>query len=297
MSFQITEAFVKDFRSGITLRSQQEFSRLRGCVRVEGGITGTEASFDHVSNRRPSKRTSRHGDTVLSDTPHDRRWVELNVYDDADMVDKPDLVRTLTDPTNVYSRSMAAGFGRLYDEVIMDAAISDSQKIGVDGASTVAFDADPAYSSILGFNGGAGVALALSHLQEVKEGFDSREQPTRRFWAVNARFIRSLMVLDEVENFDFNTMKVLAEGEMNSYMGFEWKRVEDPILKLSPGSTGRQTIAWAEDSLLLGLGMDVSASIDRRPDKNNSTQVFYSADFGGARMEDKSVMMFVHDPT
>ncbi len=287
MSFQITEAFVTSFREGMTLHSQQDMSRLRGRVRVESSIKGTEESYDWVGKRRPTKRTSRHGDTKLSDTPHDRRWVVMDVYDDADLIDKPDMVRTLTDPTNSYTRTMAAGFGRLIDEVIMDAADA-SAKTGVKGAGAAA-SLDAAHTIAVGTSG-----LDLAKITEASRKLNSAEMDDDRHWAITARQLEDLLGITEIVNSDFNTVKALTSGRVDNFMGFNFVRVEDPILKLD-GSSDRKTVCWTREGLLIGFGSDVSASIDRRPDKNNSWQVMYSADFGAVRMEDTALLVVMCD--
>ena len=286
MSFQITEAFVKSFRDGLTHRAQQMESRIRGLVRVETGITGTEESYDHVGKRRPTQRESRHADTNLSDTPHDRRWVELYVWDDADLIDKPDKVRTLTDPTNSYSQAMAQGFGRLIDEIIMDAA-GDSAKTGVAGAGSEALPA-AAKQAV------AGAGMTLAKILWAKRTLDGAEEGDDRTWAVTARQVDDMPNIAEIKSSDYNTDKALAKGRMGSYAGFNWVRVESPILKLN-ASSDRITYAWCKNCLLFGVGSDVEADIGIRRDKNNSTQVFYSADFGAVRMSDTGVVQVICD--
>lgn len=286
MSSQITEAFVKDFRDGITLRAQQMESRIRPFVRNEGAISGTEASFDHVGKRRPTRRTSRHGDTVLSDTPHDRRWVTLAVFDDADLIDDPDKVRTLTDPTNSYSRTMAAGFGRLYDEIIMDAA-GGTAKTGVDGTTTGSLDSTTNSGSDTTNNG-----MVLLKMTETKHSLASKEHSNDLHWAVTAKQIENMLNITELTSNDYAAVKALVQGEVDSFMGFMFHRVEDPILKLggSDPTNDRTTFAWARENLLIGFGRDTTADIGPRRDKNNSVQVFYSADFGAVRMDDGGVV-------
>jgi hypothetical protein len=285
MSQQITEAFVKQFRDGITLRAQQMESRLRGAVRTET-VSGTSASFDFIGSRTPAKRQSRHADTVLSDTPHDRRWVEMSVYDDADLIDKPDLVRTLTDPTNTYTKSMAAGFGRKIDQVII-AGATGTTKTGVDGAGTSTAPTQDKIEPNL--DGTAAGIIGLGSMRVMKKLFDQAEQSPNRHWAMDAVAFDGLLQDDgKLTNADYNSVKVLVQGEVNSFMGFEWHRVESPIL--SGDGVDNFTVAWVPEAIVLAFGADVQASIDRRPDKNNSMQIFYSADFGAARLDDNGVI-------
>ena len=280
MSQQITEAFVKQFRDGITLRAQQMESRLRGSVRSET-VSGTSASFDFIGSRSPAKRQSRHADTVLSDTPHDRRWVEMSVWDDADLIDKPDLVRTLTDPTNSYTKAMAAGFGRKIDEIILRGAIGIT-KTGVDGAGTA-----PALTKQEP-DGGPGGVILLDDMRAQKLSFDQNEQAPNRHWVVTSKELDGFLGIGEsVTSADYNTVKVLVQGEINSFMGFEWHRVESPVVEVDTGDN--ITVIYVPDAVILAFGADVQASMDRRPDKNNSMQIFYSADFGAARLDDNGV--------
>lgn len=291
MSFQITEAFVEQFRSGLTHRAQQMESRLRSRVTVDSGIVGTSASRDYVGTRRPAKRVNRHGDTVLRDTPHDRRWVDINVYDDADLIDDPDKVRTLTDPTNAYSVAMARGFGREID-VISVLGMLGITRTGVDGAGS---STSPTTVITEGSAHGSGGEVEFEDLVDMKRIFDSREQPEMRHWAVTAQQVEDLMLEDKVQSSDYNAVRVLASGMMNSYMGFDWIRVESPILPLNAAGTRRRTVVWVTEAVWLAFGADVTASIDRRPDKNNSTQVFYSADLGAARLDDNGVVEREYD--
>ncbi len=74
MSTQVTTAFVQQFSSNIALLAQQRGSILRGAVREES-VTGEKAFFDQVGSVAAVKRTTRHGDTPLVETPHSRRMV------------------------------------------------------------------------------------------------------------------------------------------------------------------------------------------------------------------------------
>src|SRR5210317_473601 len=107
MSAQVSEHFVQQFTDGITHLAQQEMSRLRGAVDVDPSIVGDRKFYNQLGATTMKKRTSRHGDTEYTDTPHHRRMLTLESYDNADLVDTDDKVQMLTDPTNSYSQSFA----------------------------------------------------------------------------------------------------------------------------------------------------------------------------------------------
>jgi|TARA_R110000772_G_scaffold13071_1_gene39057 hypothetical protein len=84
MSTQITTAFSQQFSTNVQLLSQQMGSILRAAVSEES-VTGEKAFFDNVGSSAAVKRTSRHQDTPLVETPHDRRMVTLETYEWADL--------------------------------------------------------------------------------------------------------------------------------------------------------------------------------------------------------------------
>jgi len=84
MSTQITTAFSQQFSTNVQLLSQQMGSILRAAVSEES-VSGEKAFFDNVGSSAAVKRTSRHQDTPLVETPHDRRMVTLETYEWADL--------------------------------------------------------------------------------------------------------------------------------------------------------------------------------------------------------------------
>src|SRR3989304_4440327 len=111
MSFEITEAFVKQFNSTVYHLSQQKGSRLMGLVRQETQ-KGKEQYFDRIGQVVAQKKVSRHSDTPLIDTPHSRRRVTLVDYEHADLVDDADKIKMLIDPTSDYAQAFMWAFGR-----------------------------------------------------------------------------------------------------------------------------------------------------------------------------------------
>ena len=98
--------------------------------------------------------------------------------------------------------------------------------------------------------------------------------------------ISDLLNITEVTSSDFNTVKALANGEINSFLGFNFIVSN----RLSKSSTTRSCIAYAQDGIALGVGKDVNARIDERSDKSYATQVYYCMSIGATRMEEAKVV-------
>ena len=86
---------------------------------------------------------------------------------------------------------------------------------------------------------------------------------------------------------DFNTVKALAQGEISSFVGFNF--IVSNRLNTDSNSD-RQVIAFAQDGIKLAVGKEPAARIDERADKSYSTQVYYCQTIGATRMEEEKVV-------
>jgi hypothetical protein len=284
MSTQITTAFVQQFGSNVELLSQQMGSRLRSAISEES-VTGEKAFFDQIGSTAAQKRTSRHGDTPLMETPHSRRMVTMDEYEWADLIDAADKVRLLADPTSAYARSAANAMGRAMDDVIITAA-TGSASTGKSGSTSTAL---PAANIVAHGSADMTVAKLLS-AKEILDNADV-DPSIKRYIVVAPAQITALLGITSVTSSDFNTVKALAQGEVNSFLGFEFIT----STRLAVASSIRTCFAWAEDGIKMGVGKDIVSKIDERPDKSYSTQVYYCAQFGATRMEEDKVVSILCD--
>ena len=280
MSTQITTAFVNQFSANVQMLSQQMGSLLRNAVDTES-VNGEKAFFDQVGQAAAVLRTSRHADTPLVETPHTRRMVTMSDYEYADLIDDSDKVRLLVDPTSTYSRAAAAAMGRAMDDVIITAALGTSQT-GKDGSTSTTL---PAGQKIA--HGSAG--LTIAKLVSAKELLDaaSVDPSIPRHIIVSPKQISDLLNNTTVTSSDFNTVKALAQGEINSFVGFNF--IVSNRLNTDSNSD-RQVIAFAQDGIKLAVGKEPAARIDERADKSYSTQVYYCQTIGATRMEEEKVV-------
>ena len=280
MSSQITTAFVQQYSANIQMLSQQMGSLLRDKVRVES-VVGKNAYFDQVGSVTAQLKTSRHSDTPQIDTPHSRRRVSLADYEYADLIDQQDKVRLLIDPTSSYAQAAAFAMGRAMDDVII-AAATGTAFTGETGATSEA-----AQTAIAA----GGTGLTIAKLRTAKQTFDlaSVDPSIPRHIVVGPEQITNLLGTTEVTSSDFNTVKALANGEVNSFLGFNFTVSN----RLAKSGNDRTCIAFAQDGITLGIGKDVNARIDERADKSYATQVYYCMSIGATRMEQAKVLGIV----
>jgi hypothetical protein len=280
MSSQVTTAFVQQYSANIQMLSQQMGSLLRDKVRLES-VNGKNAFFDQVGAVTAQKRTSRHSDTPQIDTPHARRRVSLVDYEFADLIDDQDKVRLLIDPTSSYAQAAAFAMGRAMDDEIISAALGTSFTGETGSTSTVL----PSGQKL---GTGDTDGLTIAKLRSAKEILDaaSVDPSITRNIIVSPKQITDLLGTTEVTSSDFNTVKALASGDVNQFLGFNFIVSN----RLNATDSKRQCIAYAQDGIALGVGKDVTARIDERADKGYATQVYYCASFGATRMEEEKVV-------
>lgn len=292
MSFQITENFVQQYGTNFRMLYQQRLARLRPWCQIESGIVGQSKSVERMGKTEAYDITSRHADTKFVETPHSRRWIDLQDKGWADMVDKLDKVRLLADPTNGYAAQAVNALNRQTDDIIITAARGNAR-------TNVGLSVLPTTQKIA--VGGAN--LTLAKLLTTKEILDTNEvdddasmaadgqtanaQATRVF-VVNSRMLTNLYGTTEIKSVDYNSVKALCNGQIDTFLGFKFVRSER-LPKDGTATTG-YALAWARSCIALGIGQEISTSVDKRPDKNNAWQVFADMSLGATRLEDEGVV-------
>ena len=191
----------------------------------------------------------------------------------------------LVDPTSAYARNAAAAMNRAMDDVIIT-AMNASASTGVAGGTSTAL---PSTQKTATSNQSDG--LTIAKLLSAKKILDNNDiDPSRkRFIVCGPQQISDLLGTTSVTSADFNTVRALSTGEVNSFLGFEF--IMSTRLNFDATNTDdRLVFAYTEDAIKLGIGKDIKANISERADKSYSTQVYYCMSLGAVRMEEKAVV-------
>lgn len=310
MSFNVNTAFVQQYSTNVMMLLQQQGSKLRGAVqnmRFQGKAASVAEQFGSVS---PVRNQSRHSDTPLISTPHDKRWMYPNDYDWADLVDSQDKLRMLIDPTSSYAMAGAWAMGRAIDDEIIS-AFFNSNNTGENGTSATgtlySFNSN---SQSVGATVGASAAtgMNIAKLRRAKrilmEGLVDIDND-QLFAVISARQHDDLLNEAQAISLDYNTKPVLVDGKISAFMGINFI-----VSERIPGGSGFNTAinpsiatgstdgtyttgsrymipVFAKSGMAMGVWNDITTSIDRRADKRNSYQVYVTGTFGATRLEEK----------
>jgi hypothetical protein len=287
MSSTVTESMVQQFGTNYRILGQQKPARLLAFCQLEMGINGQSKSVERLGKTDAYDITSRQADTKYVDTPHSRRWIDLQDKGWADTIDELDKIRLIADPTSPYAMLGVAALNRAKDDII----IASARGIARTGSGTIAL---PAVQKIA--EGGTG--LTMAKLLATKELLDAAElddesQPdgqgnmvATRVLACSAKQLTNLYGTTEIKSIDYNTVKALAQGSIDTFLGFKFVRTE----RLAKTGTTRFALAMVKGCVAFGAGLDIRTSIDTLPGKNYTVQVYARESIGATRLEDEGIV-------
>ena len=278
----ITEAMVKQFGANVEFLVQQKGSRLRSAVRVETGIVGEDAFFEQLADTAAVKKTTRNADTPLVKSDHRRRRVSMFDFEWADLVDKQDKLKLIIDPENAYAINAAWAMGRAIDDEII-LSFNASASTGKTGSTSTPL---PSSQQVLP----AATGLTVDKLRQAKEILDSADvdPDEARFIVVAPAQMTDLLETTEVTSSDFNTVRALVQGQLDTFLGFKF--ITSNRLPANSTADGRLNFAWAMNGMLLAVAQDLQTRIEQRADKSFANQVYLSLGIGTTRMQEEKVV-------
>lgn len=288
MSFDVSTAFVQQYKTNVEMLLQQRGSKLRTAVMSDSYTGKAGKAVEQIGPVTAQKRTTRHADTPLISTPHDARWVFPTDYEWADLVDDQDKLKMLVDPSSAYAINGAMALGRAIDDEIILASFGDA-KTGEDGTTNTAFDTA---NQTVAVDAGAGAATGLNVAKLraakkilLKNEVDVDMDPLHM--AITAQQHDDLLNETQAISLDFNTKPVLVDGKISAFMGFNFIHTE----KLeTDGSGHRRNPVWAKSGVHLGIWNDIETDVGPRRDKRNAVQVMVKGTFGATRLEEGKVV-------
>lgn len=259
---------------------QQTKCRLDSFIEFED-FMGERKRFDRTAAQTSQRRTERKGPTRISDVEDDSRWAHRATYDLANLLDADDAknLAPLVLPTSQYVKDHASAYNRDTDDVAWGAA-SGAVITGELGTTSTAFPVGQAIAA-----GGTGLTLAkLLAANEIMEDADM-EDNMPRVLCVTAAQLTNLLNTTQVTSADYNTVKALAGGQIDSFMGFKFVKIK----RLPLVGTTRTCVGWAKGAIKVMRG-EKKSMIDIRADLSHATQIRSEWHLGATRIHDEAVV-------
>jgi len=264
-------------------------------------VTGDTMYVERIGPKDAQLRGARHGATPISDADHTRRKLTMADYVvPADIIDKPDKLKMLIDPQSAYVQNQTFSLNRQIDDCII-AALFGAAYGGHEGGTTIN-NYDVGECRLVESSGVIVTAgsdwsdtvetdLTIAKLLTCKELLDDAEidDERQRYFLTNPHNINALLNTTEVKSADYNTVKALAQGQIDTFMGFKFiKSTRLPADDTDTGAT--KCAAFAQDAIVLAIAEEPNVNVDLRPDLLNSIQVFSTLSIGATRVEGPAVV-------
>jgi len=294
MSDTIEVARVQGFAASVHHLSQQNQSLLEGRVRMHQAV-GKIEYFDRLSPSNMIQVTTRHGDTVWNDIAHTRRAAVKLDYSWSQPVDEEDELELIIDPVGEYAIAASAAVGRRIDTTIVN-ALNGTALTGEAGAGSQALPA----GQIVNSGGTTQLTLAaISSGMQIVYDTGAMITPNDVTFVHHPAGLKHIIDDTPAGAFassDFSSGGVMHAGQVRNYLGMLWVMLPDLVNNTgfgvlpNPATDNVRCFIFHRNALGLAVWNRVSASIDKRPDKNNTTQVLVKTSIGAVRVEDELVV-------
>lgn len=289
MSINVTEHFVKQYSTNVSLLLQEFGPKLRPYV-TSGQHVGKQASpVNQIGAVAMRKVTSRFTPKERTDAPYARRWVFPTDYTLDQQLDSFDQLKMITDPKGPYAQNAMLAAGRAIDDALIEAALGDA-KTGEEGNGTEAFDTSN-FSVPANFGASADVGLTVKKMIEVNRMFraanvDIDMDPVT--YIISPQQEADLLNQVEVVSTDYNDRPVLVDGRVKRFLG------SNIIVSNRLGLVNtdeRACIAFVKSGLYLGVWKDIEADAHPRHDlEGDPWELTTKLSIGATRLEQGKVI-------
>ncbi len=258
---------------------QQEASRFEKYVTVETGLSGKMVTFDQYGLLHFDEKVLRMRETELDEAPTIRRVLYPRIFTKAVGFDEYDAKKlvNMDVPISKTIEGLRAAAGRCMDDTMMY-AFSFANYTGENGTVSVPFSAKQVIAKDYVEEGTAApsnltvakLRKALAMLQKSEAwSEDRRAYGDELVLACTSSQIASLLREPEISSYDFNSVRALVEGRVDTFLGFRIIRSE-----LVPIDNGvRSCLAWVKSKALLGIWDDFKVKISVRDDLDETLQI------------------------
>ena len=265
----------------------QKRSRLMMCCKqVAEYVAGATFHWDAIGQVPSQRKEGRYAPTPVNPAPHFRR-LGFRYTDQTNVpVATQDLRRMVADPKSDYVEEVRRTHGRSFDDDIIG-TLGGVAMVKDEVANTVTEVPLPASQIIP--HGGSGLTKAklitAREILDANEVGDIMENP--RYWPVSSKQVTDLLNITEVGSADYNTVKVLVDGKVATFMGFKFI----PLERLRADGNVRLNYAFTADAIRYGGDEDLKKlRINEMPEHSYDYSVYAEWELGSLRTNEKRVV-------
>ncbi len=304
---ELKAIYATTYANNVYNMAQQQGSLLYGHV-THIDMKGEKRTIERAHPTKAVRFEGTAGDTPNIQTKFSRRILYAHQYHWGEMLDwtEEQGMNPIVDPTGPITMNGAYAMGRCLDEIIISrglngisyeltetgGVVSDETPVELPASQKVAASYRDA-----GESGTGNTGLTLSKLIKARSILGKSMIPMNMpgqevCFAVCQSQLDDLLKSDKVQSSEYNTIRALVTGEIDTFMGFKFIKMAEDLLPLAEdGASGvRSCFAWLRSNVVMAEPQAVSTTINTRPDKCNAWQVYSKLKAGSTRYEDGGVV-------
>lgn len=252
MSKNLTNAAVTEFDSEVK-HEYQGSGNLRNTVSIRTNVTGEAYKFTRMGKGLANQKATQ-ADVTPMDISHARQTADMENWNAPEYTDIFDQAEVNFDEKQELAKTIAKAISRREDQLIIDAMAV------VSFAATN--DEDPNTGRV--FDDSATTNFTLTLIRSAAGHLDDIEsEPEDRHLVLRALALQKLLEDTTVTSSDFNTIKALVSGDLDTYMGFKFHKIGTRKEGGLPGvAADRVAFAYHKASVGIAIGIDMKTTID-----------------------------------
>ena len=253
MSISLSNAFVTLFDAEVK-QAYQGQAKLVPAVRQRRGVEGSVVKFPKVGKGVATIRVPQTDVTPLN-VGFSSVTLTLSDFNAAEYSDIFSQAKVNFDERQELVQVVAGAMGRRQDQMILDALNASSTSLTV--ANSI---------------GGSTTNMNIAKLREAKRLMDKNNvPPDGRNIIIHGNGLANLLSETSVTSSDFNSVKALVQGEINTYLGFTFHVLGDRSEGGLPidASLDRTCYAFHKDAIGYGEGIAMRTEINYIAEKTS----------------------------
>ena len=251
MAVGISNAFVQLFDAEVK-QAYQASRMLAGITRERMNVEGNQVKFPKIGKGTATVRVPQTDVTPLN-VSYSQVTASMSDFIAAEYSDIFSQAKVNFDERRELVQVVGNAIGRRMDQITIDALNAASGQTDV-GTNV----------------GGSATNMNLAKLLAAKKALDAKNVPAEgRCMLIHANGLSALLDETELTSSDFATVKALAQGEINSFLGFKFIMLGDRDEGGLPLPSTRTNFAFHRDSVGLGVSIAQKTEINYVAEKTS----------------------------
>jgi Tfp pilus assembly protein PilV len=249
MSKVLSSVAVTEFDS-LVKHAYQNAGLLKGAVTVRNNVVGDTYKFRNMGKGLANQKSTSDLVTPM-DISHGFATATLQNWNAPEYTDMFDAQTVNFDEKQELASTIAQSLGRRCDQLVIDA-----------------MDAETTYAGTVVENS---TNLTTAKVIEAQVALRAQGVPNSNLYAaINAQGLGGLLNQEEITSSDYNNVKALVNGDVDTFGGFKFVVIED---RAEGGLTEAADIVdsyfFSQDAVGLAIGIDIKTDVDWIADRTS----------------------------